>query len=277
MERITLTIGDLAASEALIRQPAGDLEPTHGGEFVAYDEAGNPLLALMRYRGDLGAYREAIRAYPITTNVRAAGIRNKANVFGYVSRNPIMKRAACVECAGARTHPKEHRGIIDAASVLAEMMREVVPDVHRQQLETLEAVKPEWKLPGGLWTSGVLNKTSALGYHYDRNNFDAWSAMPVIRRHTRGGNLHIPRLDVVLKLDDGDVLFFNGQAWVHGVTPIKLLRDDAYRFSAVYYPVRKMKQCLAWEEELEHAREWRTRNEDTLLQRQREQGSLQDE
>lgn len=278
MREVVLTVDpDKNNSEKLIRINATELEPTHEGEFVAYDENGSPILAVAQYRGDLTKYRKAILDYPINSIPRAAGLRNPSSVFGFVSRSPVMRRAACSSCAGHRDHPEAHRGIIEAAEVLAEMMSELVPDVYARQLETLTAVKDEWKLPGGLWTSGVLNKTSSLSYHYDKNNFDAWSAMPVLRRHARGGHLHIPRLNVVLKINDGDVLFFNGQAWVHGVTPITLLKEDAYRFSAVYYPIKKMEQCLSWEDEMEHARQWRTDNESTLIKRQRESGLLKDE
>jgi hypothetical protein len=278
MRKVVLTPDpDKSNSEKLIRVNATDLEPTHEGEFVAYDETGLPILALAQYTGDLAKYRKAIMEYPISTTVRAAGIRNASSVFGFVSRSPVMRRAACSSCAGQRDHPEAHNGIIEAAEVIADMMSRLVPDVHAKQLETLTAVREEWKLPGGLWTSGVLNKTSNLPYHYDRNNFDAWSAMPVVRRHARGGHLHIPRLNVVLKMNDGDVLFFNGQAWVHGVTPITLLKKDAYRYSAVYYPVKKMEQCLSWEAEMEHARQWRTDNESNLLARQRDAGLLTDE
>ena len=242
MREVVLTTDpDKNNSEKLIRINATELEPTHEGEFVAYDEAGTPILALAQYRGDLAKYRKAILDYPISTTVRAAGIRNASSVFGFVSRSPVMRRAACSSCAGQRDHPEAHNGIIEAAEVLAGMMAELVPDVYAKQMQTLTAVREEWKLPGGLWTSGVLNKTSNLAYHYDRNNFDAWSAMPVVRRHARGGHLHIPRLNVVLKINDGDVLFFNGQAWVHGVTPIIPIHEGGYRNSLIFYPLKAFK------------------------------------
>lgn len=266
---------DVGNSEALIRTNAPVMEPTHEGPLLARTEDGAPAFALLPYAGDLAELRKAIMNYPCdSTTRRAAGIRNQSRVFGFISRSPVLRRAACSACNGAIEYPEAHAGIVNAATTLAQMLTEAFPEVAAAQRETLEAVQPEWRLPGGMWTSGVLNKTSNLAYHYDRNNFDAWSAMPVVRRHTRGGHLHIPRLNVVLKLNDGDVLFFNGQEWVHGVTPIEMLKPDAYRYSCVYYPVKKMKQCLPWEEEIAHAQAWRTKNEADLIKRQRENGMI---
>lgn len=274
----TLTVHidpDKTPSEKLIRSLATHREPNVEGPTIGRTEDGRAVFALLPYEGDLSAFRNAVLNYPCdTTTRRAAGIRNQSRVFGFISRSPVLRRAACSHCNGAIEHPEAHAGIVGAAKHLAEMLNRHLPEIASEQLDQLSSVLPEWKMPGGMWTSGVVNKTSNLAYHYDRNNFDAWSAMPVVRRHTRGGHLHIPRMDAVLKLNDGDVLFFNGQEWVHGVTPITLLRDDAYRYSCVFYPVKKMKQCLPWEEELAHAKQWRTDNEQTLIERQRANGML---
>lgn len=276
IQNITVRVDpDVKASERLIRSLATDEEPNVVGPTIGRDEDGAPVFALLPYEGDLAAFRKAVLNYPCdTTTRRAAGIRNQSRVFGFISRSPVLRRAACSHCNGAIEHPEAHQGIVAAAESLAATLTKHLPEVAAEQLEQLSQVLPEWKMPGGMWTSGVVNKTSNLAYHYDRNNFDAWSAMPVVRRHTRGGHLHIPRLNAVLKLNDGDVLFFNGQNWVHGVTPISLLRGDAYRYSCVFYPVKKMKQCLPWEDELAHAKQWRTDNEQTLIERQRANGML---
>lgn len=243
-----------------------------------------PQVALGRLpRQVRGEYRRAIRGYPMGAGVvRAAGIRNRAQVFGNLSRQPVLGRMACCASSGALSHPDEHQVIVAAAAFLASMLKVAVPEQYEFNQEVVSEVRPEWLLPGGLWTSGVINDTSVFPYHRDRNNFPgAWSAMPVIRRHTRGGHLHFPELEIegqpaVAACGDGDVLLFNGQRWMHGVTPIERTQSDGYRMSAVYYPVRKMKNCLEPQEELRQAQIARTHNEDTLLERQRASGTLKD-
>jgi hypothetical protein len=162
------------------------------------------------------------------------------------------------------------------------MLKVSVPEQYDINTSLVSEVNPAWLMPGGLWTSGVLNETSQLPYHRDRNNFvGSWSAMPTIRRNARGGYLHFPELEVdgapaVAACADGDVLLFNGQRWMHGVTPIEKTAKDGYRFSSVYYAVHRMRHCLDPEANLLRAQEARTRNEDTLLDRQRKTGLIKE-
>lgn len=230
---------------------------------------------------DIIGFRMAARSYPTTGGVlRSKGIRNRAQVFGYLAGNPLLRRASCRSCSGAADFPRQHAGLADFAQVLSDRLKTICPDQWSANAAAVADVEPEWLLPGGLWTSGVLNATSALPYHRDRNNFDAWSAMPVVRRGVTGGRLHFPELShdgqpLVAPCDDGDVLFFNGQEWMHGVTPMKRRMTDGYRFSAVYYPVRKMANCLPLAAELKRGNDRRTANEVDLIERQRAQGNLQ--
>lgn len=238
---------------------------------------------LMQMRLDertIAQLRQALMAFPLHHVVRGAGIRNRAQVFGYLARSAMMQRYACRASVAASAAPKAHAFLCDLAAELASMLRQVLPERWEANHVAALAVLPDWRLPGGLWTSGVVNRSSTLPYHRDRNNLtDAWSAMPVIRRGVRGGHLHLPELmvdgePVVLPCRDGDVVFFNGQRYMHGVTPMKYAMKDGYRYSAVYYPVAKMRSCLAAEVELARAQRERTASEDTLVARQRESGYL---
>lgn len=211
--------------------------------------------------------------------MRSKGLRNRAGVFGFLAANPIMQRPACGQCGGSRAEPAAHMVLCSTAEVLAARLAELAPEQYAVSERAIEPVHPSWRLPGGLWTSGVVNSSSALPYHRDRNNFDAWSAMPVVRRGVRGGHLSLPELAVggqplVLPCGDGDVVYFNGQAWMHGVTPITRRDDDGYRFSVVYYPVRKMANCLPPAEEVARANHRRTTVERDLIERQRKAGLI---
>jgi hypothetical protein len=190
------------------------------------------------------------------------GIENHSRTFGMAPRKPFQTREACRPTALSYEQPDIHKVLERTADRLSQIMREIAPDIYdKDKAETAE-VADEWRISeDSLWTSGVINKTSTLPYHYDGNNFDMWSAMPVIRRGTRGGALSIPEYNVVIECRDGWVLFFPGFRLLHGVTPIAHVSKDAYRYTVVYYCLRGMKDCFTYAVEQAEARKRRTERE----------------
>lgn len=259
------------------------MEPTVrlGSDSILCRVDGEDAILLSRLgQQDAALLRQALLRYPMDTVVRGKGLRSASRVFGFVASSPVLQRTSCRSANGADVAPAQHRIICGTAGRLAETLLEMLPNQHALNLEAAQQVRDEWKLPGGLWTSGVVNRSAALPYHRDRNNLDAWSAMPVIRRAVRGGHLHFPELalpdgsPVVAACDDGDVLFFNGQKYMHGVTPLKRVMQDGYRYSCVYYPVKKMCNCLSPAEELERGRQRRSETETGMIERHRAQGYI---
>lgn len=274
---------DAAGAAQLIAEPADtdrDWSPNLRADTLVVDaDTGAPVLLVARWPGtadELAAFRRAILGYPMHSTLRAAGIRNKSRQFGYLARQPILKRMACSLCAGALEAPEEHDTIVNAAAMLHAAMADTLPELAAEHRRIADAeVLPDWRLPGSPWTSGVINLSSPLQYHYDTNNLTPiWSAMPVVRRHARGGHLHIPEYDAIAECRDGDVLWFAGWQLVHGVTPITLTSGAGYRYSCVYYAVNNMRHCLPAGDELARAQRARTANEDTLLERQRALGMI---
>jgi len=252
---------------------ATEREPNFTAGQLAVDRAtGEPLVLVARYP-DMRQLRWAFQAFPNSTILRAAGVRNSAVSFGYTSRAPVMQRYACRACDVARTSPEAHSTVTAAAETLWSILHEELPEVAMDTMGTaLSAISPTWLMNRSPWTSGVMNTTSPLPYHYDRNNLPTWSAMVVARRGVRGGHLHIPQLDLTIDCRDGDVVYFPGWKYLHGVTPMHLAEKGAYRFSAVYYTIAKMRHCLEPEEELTAGRKLRTDAEDGMIERQRTSG-----
>ena len=268
-------------ADALLRTGAPPADPNvHAPALVRDAESGEPVLLTVPYGGDVAAYRRAALTYTTgrgLTVARAGGIRNIARVFGYMGRNPTMRRQGCRACAGATEAPAEHAVIAGAAATLAAQLRAVLPErAAADAVLVQEAVKPDWLMsPDAWWSSGVVNRTSPMAYHRDGNNFRAWSAMVVVRRMVRGGHLHVPEYDLVVNCRDGDVVYFAGWDLIHGVTAMQRLQHDGYRVSAVYYPVRSMERCLPFAAELDYARGSRTEIEHGLVERQRALGTMQ--
>jgi hypothetical protein len=209
--------------------------------------------------------RQAVRSVKYSSSGvtrQSLGIENASRTFGMAPRKPFQTREACRPTSLSYEQPNEHDVLVRTADRLSQMMRAFAPEVYEKDAQETSEVNKEWRISeDSLWTSGVINKTSTLPYHYDGNNFNMWSAMPVVRRGIRGGALSMPEYGVTVDCRDGWVLFFPGYRYLHGVTPIIHATKDAYRYSVVYYCLRGMKDCFTYAVEQAEARKKRTARE----------------
>jgi len=240
-----------------------EIEANITEEGIYVDETtGEPFLVYLKMDADVTAnLRKAVRGikYSATGVTRSTGVQNNSRTFGMAPRKPFQTREACRPTSLSYDQPDVHKVLERTADRLSKIMREIAPDVYDKDVKETAEVADEWRISeDSLWTSGVINKTSTLPYHYDGNNFDMWSAMPVIRRGTRGGALSMPEYGITVECRDGWVLFFPGFRILHGVTPIAHVAKDAYRYTVVYYCLRGMKDCFVEQAE---ARKRRTERE----------------
>ena len=232
----------------MIGETVADLDPTLDDEALVIDaDTGEAVLLYaplpLSHRAAM-RYRTAIRNVPMSTTLRSTGMRNSSRTFGMAKRNVVLKRESCRAASIDRDAPAVHREILAVSTYLASQLNEHLPEIVARDRQTVEEVLPEWRMtPGSNWTSGVVNLSSALPYHRDRANFPTWSAMPVLRRGVIGGHLHVPEYGLTVSCRDAMVVYFNGAALVHGVTPIRSRQPDGYRFSIVHYSIRGMKDC----------------------------------
>jgi hypothetical protein len=262
---------------ALIGQGVPDVEyvPVPSPTLAFDADTGELLFAVTRYSGDLGALRRAIIAYPMGTVPRAVGTRNVSGTFGFLDRSEMMRRYGCRSCAGATDAPDAHRVMMNAGAVLFGQFLGIQTELALTGLRLAEEkIIDPWRIPKTPWTSGIINRTSPLPYHLDRNNLPIWNAMVVIRRQMQGGFFHVPEYNVALECRDGDACFFPAYRVVHGVTPMRRKARSGYRYSAVWYSVAGMAQCLDPDDELARGRASRSQSEDDTLERQREAGLL---
>lgn len=261
----------MSAAEAteLVGTKTPALEPTLRDAALLYDaDTGEPVLGHVECP-DLSNLRRAILTikWEGSTDVYRAGSgnRNRSWTFGYRPRKPMMRNEGCVLTSFGRDNPDIHAYLAGYADTLSRLLAEAFPEIEVMGRAEVSKVLPDWRLTDdSLWTSGVINKESTLPYHRDGNNFDAWSAMPVIRRGVRGGHLHLPEYDLTVPCRDGFAVMFMGKRLVHGVTPITRLRRDAYRVSVVYYALRGLKDCHTFAEETARSRVKRTERESRL-------------
>jgi hypothetical protein len=242
------------------------LEPNVNEAGIYRDrETGEAILVYAPYPASITPLRKAVLDTNYSTTLRASGTRNVSRTFGFTNRSAVLQREACTPTSLAWESPEASITLNETAEVLGDYLREQLPEVFLHDQAELSQVLPEWRMTeDALWTSGVINQSSALPYHRDGSNFDTWSAMPVVRRGMDGGNLHMPEYGITINCRDGWALWFNGYADVHGVTPMSPRAKDGYRYSIVFYAKRGMKDCHTYAVELGEARARRQGREEGM-------------
>lgn len=250
-------------ADGVVGETVKDIEPNvHEAGIYRDADTGVAILVYAPYPVPVTALRRAVLNTEYSTTLRASGTRNNSRVFGFTNRSAVLQRESCTPTSLAWESPEAQMTLNDTADVLSNYLRENLPEVFEHDYQQIQQVLPEWRMTeDALWTSGVINQSSALPYHRDGSNFDTWSAMPVIRRGIDGGHLHMPEYDITINCRDGWALWFNGFAYVHGVTPLKPRTKDGYRYSIVFYAKRGMKDCHTYAVEVGEARKRRAMRE----------------
>lgn len=217
--------------------------------------------------------RNAVRRIKYNTSARTGGLVSTSRTFGYLPRI-ALRRDFCTQCSLANESPQEHQIICEFGRKIGEIYQQEMPEHYARQLSTLQnEVRSDWIIPGTPFTSGIVNWNNEIKYHHDAGNYkDVSSCMLVFHKLMEGGNLSIPEINIRIKLADASFIIFDGQSILHGVTPIKLLNRNGYRYTIVYYALKSMRNCLDPESEVERFRKVRRKREKRRL----EDGTLAD-
>jgi hypothetical protein len=256
MKRIELLQRKIDAG-SLIRKKAkeSDTELVHEEPGV-YTLDGEPVIIYGKLEKHFDSMVWATRSLKGSSAVRSTN-ESKAGtrIFGFRPRITIGSGNFCSVTSAYKTHPQQHGIICEFGKVLDRIYAEMAPETAKRHADLLKNVRPEWVIPGTRFTSGIVNQNNALAYHFDRNNFlDVMSAMVIFRRLCQGGFLSIPEFNARWLLEDHTFFLFDGQRFLHGVTPIKKMNKQSYRCSVVYYALRTMERCGSRDEELIRAR-----------------------
>ena len=208
----------------------------------------------------------ALQTIKYSTSTRTSGLKTTSAIFGYSPRVTI-RRDFCTSTSMATKQRQQHEIICDFGKKLAEIYQEFIPNMYKVHEEATRAkVKDEWIIEGTPFTSGIVNKNNPLKYHFDSGNFKGvYSNMVVFKKSIEGGYLSCPEYDLAFELKNNSILMFDGQSILHGVTPIRRLRPDAYRYSIVYYSLQGMWKCETVGEELARIKKVKTQREHKRL------------
>jgi len=217
---------------------------------------------------DTSDVQRALQKIKYTTGKRSRGLVSTSRIFGYRPRNE-MRQDFCSSTSLATESPKEHEVVARLAMKLEEYYKKYnITQYEKHANESNEKIKKEWRMGHeSIFTSGIINKNNPLKYHFDTGNFNnVYSMMAVFKQDIEGGYLSLPELGLGFKLPNNSLFLFDGQGMLHGVTPIKQMSKNAYRYSIVYYTLKRMWQCLEINEEIARIRQSKTNKERTRLE-----------
>jgi hypothetical protein len=262
MKRIEATVRELDPNDYLSRSADLSDVSTVIDEDTVVTHNGRVVLG---YCSSIGGQLDELRSAlensksDFITGFRATksnAMKPTAVTFGYMPRLEI--RVATKACRIASLYSKNksmHDLLVAWTGAVTRFYSELAPEAAEAHLkETTERVRSEYRIPKSMFTSGIVNKSSQLPYHYDSGNFKgAWSAMLGLTKGIHGGHLVIPEYDIALAITDGSLSFFDGQSRLHGVSPFRRKWDDAERYTIVWYSLEKLWRCLSNREEIANA------------------------
>ncbi|HXU26979.1 MAG TPA: hypothetical protein VN698_07095 [Bacteroidia bacterium] len=175
--------------------------------------------------------------------------------FGFVPRK-AAKDDYCNYAAMEFYFPNQHKEFINNAKALLNYYEEYCPIGYyfHKKMPSLKSHKffDEYKLKDTNFTSGVVNDTLQLPYHYDRGNIpNTISMMLTLKNNVSGGYLSLPEYSLGIELSNNSLFCFLGQNTLHGVTPIKKHSKYAKRYTVVYFSSDGMRECDTITKELE--------------------------
>jgi hypothetical protein len=199
---------------------------------------------------------------------RSQGLVTRSRIFGYMPRE-TMRKDYCSSTAMVRDYPIQHQIICNFATTLAEQYKKYCPEMYEMHDQMVQQkVKPDWVIKDSPFTSGIINKNNPLNYHFDNGNFsNVYSNMLAFKKDCVGGHLTMPEYDIGLEIANNSVTFFDGQKILHGVTPFTLTDPFGYRFTIVYYSLKRMWQCLDPADEINRIKQVKSDREYRRYQR----------
>lgn len=225
------------------------------GETILTDSDGSVVACVLELTGEAGKRADLLGrtiqrgiTWDVPTangGARLSGIRYGNRTFGTTAPQPLRRRYGCRQSAFHAERPDVVGLLGEVFHGAWETFKESLPEAaEATDQKTTADIHDDWRFAGTPWTSGIINDNASLPYHKDSGNLiGSWSAMIVLRHKAEGGALHLPEYGVTLECFDKSLVFFDGQALWHGVTPIKLKNKEAFRRSIVMYSKNACKNC----------------------------------
>jgi len=187
---------------------------------------------------------QALKKVKYDTSTRTNGLVTTSKIFGFAPRN-VIRNHPCRSAKFASDQPQEHDIVAQAAYIAEEQYKKHHPEMAEKHFEIADKkVRKEYRIGETMFTSGIINHNNPLRYHFDAGNFEGVaSAMFAFKEDIDGGFLSVPEVGLGFACRDHSLTIFDGQALLHGVTPIKKLKQSATRFTVVFYSLKQLWNC----------------------------------
>lgn len=225
---------------------------------VIYVDGRVAVVYIAKVDEDVREFVEALGRVNYSKSYRSNGLLTTSRIFGYAPRNAVRNHP-CRAASLSAEQPDESSVVQRFAEVAQKYYQMHNPEVASKHMDmTDENVKDEYRIGKTMFTSGIINHNNPLKYHFDSGNYKGvWSAMFAFKKNIEGGFLAMPELDICLKCTTGSLTLFDGQSFIHGVTPIRKLSGDAVRYTVVFYSLQQMWNCEMPKDEISLIRQKR--------------------
>ena len=163
-----------------------------------------------------------------------------STILGSIAPKPHMKRNYPNISSVHAVKPAQTfiKAMLMLAKESEQLIKEILPNQHAQQIELFKSVSDEWKF-GNLFTSSISNYNISAPFHRDTGNIVGTVNVIICKRKdSKGGDLHVPDYGATIGQCDNSILVYPAWRNVHGVTPIIPTREGGYRNSLIFYPLK---------------------------------------
>lgn len=176
-----------------------------------------------------------------------------SNIVGYFDR--YIRIPFCRQASWNAKHPELFRECFPFFQAISKTYEQEAGDRFELQRAVAGRTKPEWIIPGTVFSTVTVNRNWQTAVHKDEGDLKAGLSMIVALEGGgyQGGNLIFPEFRVGVDLRNTDLLMFDSHH-MHGNTPIVGKHGEWERISCVLYYREQMAKCLGAAEELERAK-----------------------
>lgn len=198
---------------------------------------------------DLADYELRSESVPKSTMKRSSGftsgnaeneVLQYSTIIGSIPPKPHMRRPYATRSSvhNVASAQKFIKAMMMLALEAEKVIKDIAPTIYEQQVKVFEEVPKKWRF-ANLFTSSISNYNIPAPFHVDNGNIKgAANVIITKRRHSKGGNLHVPDYNATFDQCDNSMLVYPAWRNMHGVTPIEPTHADGYRNSLVFYPLK---------------------------------------
>jgi len=165
-------------------------------------------------------------------------------IIGSIPPKPLMRRPypSISSVHTSKTAQNFIKAMFLAAKESEEIIKKIAPKIYKKQIKLIEENVPKkWRF-GKMFTSSISNYNISAPFHRDTGNIEGCVNVIITKKKfATGGDLHVPDYNATMDSADNSMLVYPAWKNVHGVTPIKPFREDGYRNSLIFYPLKAFK------------------------------------